>query len=581
MYSPNGIAVLGGSVVVPAIVLGEQTRVAALLGRPGAELEVITVDDGAGFPAPDGYRSSAPQPSDVASDGSVLVMVGHHGLSIPSSIPDNGWLGVAAGGAIWRSTDGRTWERLDPMMDALAGGTTALRAVAATPAGFVAVGYAAELDGWAAPSHGLILTSDDGTEWRRTELSLPYSVELTGVAAIADRLVVWGTEYVCIDHAPSVNAWTPLGEQLRAWFSDDRGTTWQQVALLDVPALSSAAPPPADPAGCPTTPQLVDEQYLQRLAAVGVAGGEMVVWGTDRSTVATTSDLETWTISEVRGARPEHDPVDEMNDSAWSGLITDERSPVLVSIEPARDDTGARRLGEHLQVLGWQRGGGGRWEPLPATRPVSASSQTIDLRQAGNDAILFNGSVARWGTAAPFEPWGTCDDPESDAQCQFATVVGADWSSAHLTGVDLAGAVLRAVNLSGAEMNGASLAGVLLDDVDLSGATLSGADLTRALIGRVDLAAADLSGADLSGAQFDAYYSVYSGEPVDLRGVDFASAVLRGATFSRVDLTSANLMAADLGGDITGSDVVFGNGVICPDGAPPADSASGRAACRL
>jgi hypothetical protein len=583
---PVPMAVFGGKVLLPAAVAdGDRSKAGVLSGSIGSPFEALPVDDGFDFPAPAGHRASeVAEPLGIASDGRVLVMVGAYRLSTPSSITDTGWLGTAYAGIIWRSLDGLSWERLDPAMPALGGGTTSLNAVAATSVGFIAVGYAAELDGWAAPSRGLILTSADGVEWRRTEVSLPWSVQLIGAGAIGERLVVWGIEYVCTTSAPSINTWTSSGEQLRIWSSDDGGATWQGADLDAVAAYTGSAEPPADPAGCPDY-GVRDETYRQRLAAVGLVGGRFVVWPTDRVVVLSSTDLVRWTTGEVPGARPEQDPANPTNDSRWSGLLADGDVPVLASIAPARDAAGERRLGFSYQVLGWRLDPNGRWTELPATRPIlmphGATSWVFRLGQAGDAAVLLAGPLVWVGESGPSVPWGSCDAPAAGSDCAFSTVVSAVWSAGRLAGIDLSGAVLRRVDLSQADLAGASLAGALLDDVNLSNAILTGADLSGALVGRIQLTAAVLSGVDLSNSRFDAVYSVYDGTPVNLRGVDFADAVLRGAGFRDVDLTGADLTYADLGDDETGDSVSFGDGVICPDGAPPSEAVPGRAACRL
>jgi hypothetical protein len=583
---PVSMAVFGGKVLLPAVVAdGDRSEAGVLSGSTGAPFEALLADDGSDLSAPAGHRASERViPLGIAADGRVLVMVGAYRLSTPSSITDTGWLGTAMAGIIWRSTDGRTWERLDPAMSALGGGTTSLNAVVATPIGFVAVGYAAELDGWASPSRGLILTSPDGVEWHRAEVSLPWSVQLIGAGAIGERLLVWGIEYVCTDVAPSINTWTSQGEQLRIWSSDDGGTTWQEADVDVVATHSGSETPPADPSGCPDV-SVWNELYQQHLAAVGLAAGHFIVWPTDRAVVFSSTDLVAWTTSEVPGARPEQDPVDPANDARWSGAVTDGDVPVLVSIEPARDAAGERRLGFSSQVLGWRLGVDGGWQQFPATRPIlmpfGSTSWVFRLGQAGDAAVLTARLLVWAGESGPLVPWGSCDAPAEGSDCAFATVVDAAWSAARLTGIDLSGAVLRRVDLSQADLAGAFLAGALLDDVDLSNATLTGADLSGALVGQIDLTAAVLSGIDLSNSRFDAFYSVYDGTPVNLRGVDFADAVLRGAGFREVDLTGADLADADLGDEGTGDSVSFGHGVICPDGAPPSEEVPGRAACRL
>jgi len=110
---------------------------------------------------------------------------------------------------------------------------------------------------------------------------------------------------------------------------------------------------------------------------------------------------------------------------------------------------------------------------------------------------------------------------------------------AGLSGIDLAGASLEAVDFGRAELDGANLGGAklgraMLKSANLRGAILTGADLTNADLSRADLVGAKLSGARLAGA--------------DLSHADLCDADLSEADLSRVDARQAMLQRANLRG---------------------------------
>lgn len=111
-----------------------------------------------------------------------------------------------------------------------------------------------------------------------------------------------------------------------------------------------------------------------------------------------------------------------------------------------------------------------------------------------------------------------------------------------LTGIDLQGTNMRAIDLTKAGLDHARLSGTILVGANLTGASLFAADLTGAYLTSAHLSGATLIGADLGRA-------VLMG--ADLTGADLSGANLSDANLSRsflsdADLRDANLMGADL-----------------------------------
>jgi len=84
-----------------------------------------------------------------------------------------------------------------------------------------------------------------------------------------------------------------------------------------------------------------------------------------------------------------------------------------------------------------------------------------------------------------------------------ANLTGADLRSANLRGANLTDADLMGANLSNARMQGANLTGADLSDADLSYARLTGADMTDAWLINTNMTFADLEGVDLTGVDVE------------------------------------------------------------------------------
>ena len=228
-----------------------QLSVNAMADAGGAQIAVGSAD---GYPAiwrlvparagAAGTWSLVTQPGQFGSQGLAALTGITHGPS--------GWLAVGANNLLLTSPDGVTWRAvggtavlaaadllaaaagpagyvivgqqltqagsvpaaawISPNQTSLTmarglGGSGEMRAVTATPRGFVAVG--------AANGHPAVWTSYGGRAWTLTQLSSPGAV-LRQVAANGDRIVAMG----------ATAAGAPLAE-----LSSDGGTTWRQVTL--------------------------------------------------------------------------------------------------------------------------------------------------------------------------------------------------------------------------------------------------------------------------------------------------------------------------------------------------------------
>lgn len=143
---------------------------------------------------------------DPASGGMSDIAAGPAGLVGVGSTCQPNPVGCSP--AVWFSTDGTAWQRAT--LPTLGGG---LGSVIATPTGYVATGGEA-CDTSARPSGacpGLVLTSADGRTW--TRVPFPQDGELGTITAVGDRLFL-----------------TAQGATTGVWVSQD-GTSWAPAAI--------------------------------------------------------------------------------------------------------------------------------------------------------------------------------------------------------------------------------------------------------------------------------------------------------------------------------------------------------------
>ena len=114
--------------------------------------------------------------------------------------------------------------------------------------------------------------------------------------------------------------------------------------------------------------------------------------------------------------------------------------------------------------------------------------------------------------------------PQPIISLNSANLLGADFNSATLNGINLSGALLAGATFVGADLRGANLSGAYLTCGELEMGKEGCTDLSGADLGCVDLSAgkkscADLSGAYLMGARMD-------------NGTDLRGAILKGARYN-------------------------------------------------
>lgn len=570
----------------------------------------VAMDDGNQIDAPSGFPSirggTTPLAATYGPNGFVAVGQAHFWTS-------NGFAATLRA-AIWHSTDGRQWQRVDPRDIVGAGKQFGLSAVVGTSDGYLAAGVlsnAAE-----GQSEIAILASANGLDWElRGTIEATYSIEPDRLYLLGDEIVLAGTEYACTDNSTFVHnfGW---GSQARLWHSADDGATWQQVDLLATGLVTQAETPPARITDCPAQGPELNDRFGTTGGPLGVANNQVVLTSGLLDRAATSADLASWSAYDLPGAVP----ADGGSSGASGRLVVADGADIAVLVLEHRRDATDNAQDNGWQVLAWRLVAGTvTGVRLPAARPMILTDTNNRLfagpmgevwlqEEQGQSSALLNGAVSiRHSTAGPLDPWGACAAGPG-ADCRFSS------STLALPGANLAGIDLRGATVSG-DLTGANLAGAQFDAA-LVYADLAGADLTG--VSAIDagfygsLAGANVSGADLSGARVDATFFgtqrddattanglvVFIEKGQTLEGHDFAgdnlagysffgsdAGTLRDADFTNTDLSSASFSFVDLSGaDFSGAKLdgsYFGTGVICPDGDPPTSGEFGAASCRL
>ncbi len=134
-------------------------------------------------------------------------------------------------------------------------------------------------------------------------------------------------------------------------------------------------------------------------------------------------------------------------------------------------------------------------------------------------------------------------------ELQFASLIDADLTNAHLENAklgsaNLLNAMLRNTHLEGADLYNANLMGAILNNAHLEGAELSRANLTNAYLYYTHLEGADLNQAWMENARLVKAHM----QGANLRVTHLEGADLRGANLQGASLDGANLKGANLSG---------------------------------
>jgi hypothetical protein len=214
-------------------------------GRPRAKALVLT--------SIDGYRWEAVELAGAAANGSIRAV---------TATPD-GFVAVGSGepgtAAVWRSADGLAWERL---ADSPELANALMLDIVSTHTGLVAVGCSGQLE----CAGGLAWTSPDGQTW-----SEPVSLDLLpmGIAATSDGLLALG-------------AVQPYGGQA-ALASSANGTTWAPATVLEPTGSLQAA--------------------VQLADGVLAAGGASTENGSSSTLLARSADGQAWQTVDAPSSR--------------------------------------------------------------------------------------------------------------------------------------------------------------------------------------------------------------------------------------------------------------------------------------
>ncbi len=521
-----------------------------------------------------------------AWDG-ILVAVGEgrSGCPDPSTICDRSL------GAVWRSTDnGESWSVVEAPSLARKPSSFIVD-VAATAAGFVAIG---DVDG-PSPHSALLWTSPDGLIWSEG-IALPPT---EGGFTRADRLVASGSRALVAGGEVLCGEWYDNGfwviaagfaRQARLWEFD--GKTVVPVRLAEIGMTETALP------DCSSDELLAGAgEFSSTVGPVGLVEGAPAVF-VPGAGVAIQQSSGGFTLEGLDLAGDEH-------------VLFVDPGALVVGVGP-----GPRGM---IAVKSWRRVG--EWVAQPVGLPVVGISagSLASLVSVGDSLVgvgaatagATDGLIWRSRPGELIEGAGHTCEPAPAADCRGVDLSEADLAGMDLAGIDLRNADLGGANLSGSDLTGARLTSADLYDVDLSGAVLRDADLAgvtlSSLTEAIDITGADFTGADLRGARIDLTASAVfdairadaasftvSGEVV---GVSFREASLVGTFFTtdydaseaalRGSFDGADLERAYIDLDVAGStfdgvdvgEINFGTVGVCPDGSSPIDEAYGIRRC--
>jgi len=467
-----------------------------------------------------------------------------------------------------------------------------------------------------------VLQSSDGNTWKSlatiaSDAAAPVALHAFATYALGSSLVIYGADTACeFDGSSAVQNIGP-SYQTRFWTSTDGGTTWQAQAASDtgLDVDRAALPDAATCAGLDIESTI--QQFESRPRLVDSTDDRLMVWSHDGGEIVSTTDGVAWEAVPLDGGVPVPADGVEVNEpsSSAAAILTVDGQLMALNLEDYRyfdDTTSGSDVG--LSIVTWTSADGATWQRQPLGRPLLNPDYTARYEFFATDGriglraydIHDNSDIALYESIAGVsEDWRSCV-PAPEANCAFATDVGAFEPGADLSGIDLSYA-----SLEGRDLTGVSFAGAILQSTNTIGATIANTNFDGAELKYVtlegDLTTSSFDGATLTSVSFDdSFFSTVlpgativsptiqirdSGLPAgvslsgrDLSGYSFNGGTLAGVDFSGSDLSGASFGYTDLtGADFTGAtlDGVFFFEVTCPDGQPPAEDAFGPERCRL
>ena len=427
-FAGGDLVGVGGAECVPAGEAPTQCYAGAWTARPGERW--VRQPNQSGLELGPAVATSSPQAGifDAAAGRAGTVAIGY---------ADDG------NARVWRSTDGRTWQRTE-----LDRGSSAvllrLATIETSPAGFVIVGWAVDTE--TSRARAAAWTSPDGVAWTRAEDTADMDVGLcfeesdgpscggmTGVVATPSGFVAVGS-----DHARA--AGTEPGRPA-AWTSPD-GLTWTQAntgldfvgALSDVEvggsgliAVGSICPPEChSPLAGAVAATSVDGSTWSFRKVDGAVGGQQLATvdgrvfalGVLKRDTDQAAELELWQTADG---------------VAWQRVT---------AMPPTTDAYGGADIeaaNGRLVIVGWQSvtGVDGVRNFAYASPPVAAPTVTLPAWTG----LAFQGGAPRGSmiavspTASGFVAVGgsVCDPPDAEpSTCQasiWTAAVGDPWSS--------------------------------------------------------------------------------------------------------------------------------------------------------
>jgi uncharacterized protein YjbI with pentapeptide repeats len=474
----------------------------------------------------------------------------------------------------------------------------------------------------AAPTAIDILRSTDGATWQRlsrvaSDAPVPVAVHAFDMYPLGSSLLLYGGDQACsFDGSSAIQNIGPA-YQSRFWTSTDGGATWVAQSADDT-GLAAGRPPLPDAAACAGLGiQEVLDAYASNPRLVSLEGDRAMVWSSDGETIVSTGDGITWSSSTLAGAlaQPTETTAAPEMSSLAAAILSVDGELVALNLENYRnfDDTYTGSSAAYSVIAWASADGGATWQRQPLGRPIENPSFSAAFEFFLTDAGLGLRAFDRvddveYGmyasAAGTSQDWTTCV-AEANANCSFATNVGAFGPGADLSGINLSFASLEGRDLTDVSFAGALLRYTNLANALIGGNNFDGAELTSVTL-TGDLSAASFEGATLSGVTFDDHFFTmeFVGATVtspriiisddglpdgvvlagrDLTDWEFTEGTLAGVDFSGANLTRASFSYTDLTGAVfTGAnlDGVFFFEVTCPDGQPTSEE-YGPARCRL